>query len=355
MQDNSDIFFQSEDAEIEEAMAVHEEQIASGSGDPVPPAAKPATETPKAEPPREESLEALGGTPAAEPEFKADQGVALNKEPPKEPDPVENRERILSNAEAEAAVESMTAGVEALVFGSGAPIARSEIRKVFVSSWKDFSEERQTEFGKLLSRAFDRFSKAWGEQAPARGFELLDIGGGWVFRTASIHSDLLRALRTEKPTKLSRAALEVLSVVAYRQPTTKAEVDYVRGVDCGGTLRGLLDRGLVKIVGKKEEPGRPLLYGTTHRFLSLFNLGNLRQLPTLREYHELSEDSVEKVREFDGFPSIEELKENMGTLTESDETAVDDLEVAVVALGESEDATRTALAAEGISLIDESR
>jgi segregation and condensation protein B len=123
-------------------------------------------------------------------------------------------------------------------------------------------------------------------------------------------------------------------------------------VDCGGTLRGLLDRSLIKIVGKKDEPGRPLLYGTTHRFLSLFNLGTLRQLPTLREYHELSEDSAEKLREFDGFPSIDELTEDISPIEEHDDTVADDLETAVEALGESENATRDALAAEGITLED---
>ena len=110
---------------------------------------------------------------------------------------------------------------------------------------------------------------------------------------------------------------------------------------------------MVKIVGKKEEPGRPLLYGTTHRFLSLFNLGTLRQLPTLREYHELNEDSADKLREFDGFPTVDELKENMGTIAEGSTEVVDDLNEAMAALGKQETVARDALASEGISLIDE--
>lgn len=293
--------------------------------------------------------------PGANPELFPEEAVLATlspKAPPAEDPPLAPAEAVLSEAEAEAATQSMTAGIEALVFASGSPISRSDLRKAFVATWRDFSEERQAAFGALFNKAFTAFTRRWSEESNVQGFELMDIGGEWGFRTVPAHVDLIKVLRSEKPARLSRAALEVLSIVAYRQPTTKAEVDYVRGVDCGGTLRGLLDRSLIKIVGKKEEPGRPLLYGTTHRFLSLFNLGTLRQLPTLREYHELSEDSAEKLREFDGFPSIDELTEDISPIEDHDDTVADDLETAVEALGESEDATRDALAAEGITLED---
>ena len=91
--------------------------------------------------------------------------------------------------------------------------------------------------------------------------------------------------------RLSRAALETLAIIAYRQPLTRPEVDDLRGVDCGGVLKLLLERGLVKIIGKKDEPGRPLLYGTTSAFLELFGLKSLRDLPTLRQFTELTEES----------------------------------------------------------------
>ena len=338
MQDNEDIFFQSEDTEVEEGSVVHRDQLSfdalataeQNSSDepagetPSPLPSKPSTSPVSGAPGPgadsvEPALEEVPVTTVSAPEEGASLEAAVSGESVDVPAPpsLVAPEQLLSEAEAAAATDSMLAGIEALVFASGAPITRSEIRKVFAATWKDFSEDRQVAFGKLLTRAFDRFVQNWGKQDLVKGFELLDIGGGWVFRTVSVHAELLRALRTEKPTKLSRAALEVLSVVAYRQPTTKAEVDYVRG------------------------------------FLSLFNLSNLRQLPTLREYHELSEDSTEKLREFDGFPSIDELKENMVSLEEGDETPVADLEVAVTARGESVDATRDALAAEGSSLLDE--
>jgi segregation and condensation protein B len=100
-----------------------------------------------------------------------------------------------------------------------------------------------------------------------------------------------------RPQRLTRAALETLAIIAYRQPVTRPEIEEIRGVDCGAVVKALLERRLVKILGKKEEPGRPILYGTTREFLEFFSLKDLASLPTLREFHELSEehrDIVEK-------------------------------------------------------------
>src|SRR6202171_4214598 len=97
--------------------------------------------------------------------------------------------------------------------------------------------------------------------------------------------------------RLTRAALETLAMVAYRQPVTRPELEELRGVDCGAVTRALLERKLVRILGKKDEPGRPLLYGTSKEFLELFNLRDLTQMPTLREFQELSEESRKIVEE----------------------------------------------------------
>ena len=90
---------------------------------------------------------------------------------------------------------------------------------------------------------------------------------------------------------MSRAQLETLAIVAYRQPVTRPEVDEVRGVDSGAALKSLLERNLVRILGKKDEPGRPMIYGTTPQFLEFFGLRALNELPTLREFTELTDDS----------------------------------------------------------------
>jgi len=124
-----------------------------------------------------------------------------------------------------------------------------------------------------------------------RGISLDEIAGGFQFRTSPKFAPFVRMLVQQKPTKLSRAQLEALSIIAYRQPVTRPEIDDVRGVDSGSALKLLLERNLIKIIGKKEEAGRPLLYGTTTDFLELFGLKNLRDLPTLREFSELTQES----------------------------------------------------------------
>src|SRR6185295_9785573 len=101
----------------------------------------------------------------------------------------------------------------------------------------------------------------------------------------------IREAAGKKPVRMSRAQLETLAIVAYRQPNTRPEVDDVRCVDSGAALKTLLDRELVRILGKKDEPGRPLLYGTTPQFLEFFGLKSLKDLPTLREFTELTDDS----------------------------------------------------------------
>jgi segregation and condensation protein B len=92
-----------------------------------------------------------------------------------------------------------------------------------------------------------------------------------------------------KPAGLTPAALETLAVIAYRQPVVKADIDRFRGVDVSGSLKGLLEKKLVRVVGRKDVPGKPILYGTTKKFLEVFNLKDLAELPTLRELKELQE------------------------------------------------------------------
>jgi segregation and condensation protein B len=128
---------------------------------------------------------------------------------------------------------------------------------------------------------------------------LHEVAGGFQFRTNPMNAHWVQQLVAGKPVKLTRAQLEVLAIVAYRQPITRPEVDEVRGVDSGGTRKVLLDRGLLRVLGKKEEPGRPMLYGTSKEFLEFFNLKDLKDLPTLREFYELSEESMAKIRELD--------------------------------------------------------
>lgn len=128
------------------------------------------------------------------------------------------------------------------------------------------------------------------ELNPAHGFVLVNVAHGFQFRTRPELSNYVKAMNKVSVTRLSQSALETLAMVAYRQPITRAEIEEIRGVDSGGVLKTLMDRDLVKIVGKKEEPGKPLLYGSTETFLEVFNLRGLQDLPTLKDLRQIEDD-----------------------------------------------------------------
>ncbi|WP_236018917.1 SMC-Scp complex subunit ScpB [Geomonas propionica] len=124
-------------------------------------------------------------------------------------------------------------------------------------------------------------------EAAERGIVLTQVAGGYQLRSRPEHGDYIRRLNKTKGVKFSQSALETLAIVAYRQPITRAEVEYLRGVDSGGVMKSLLEKKLLRIMGKKDVPGKPLIYGTSREFLELFGLKDLNQLPSLKEIHEL--------------------------------------------------------------------
>jgi len=126
-------------------------------------------------------------------------------------------------------------------------------------------------------------------RAEGRGVELATVAGGYQFRSRHEYGDYIRRLKRAKPVRFSPSSLETLAIIAYRQPVTRAEVEYLRGVDSGGVLKNLLDKKLIRILGKKDIPGKPLIYGTTREFMETFNLKDLASLPTLREIQELAD------------------------------------------------------------------
>lgn len=121
----------------------------------------------------------------------------------------------------------------------------------------------------------------------SRAFTVRAVAGGFKLYTRQELAPYVSRLSRRVSSRLSSAALETLAVVAYRQPVLKAEIDKVRGVETGGTLRALIDRGLVRVMGRKNLPGRPLVYGTTRKFLETFDLPDLDALPTLKELESL--------------------------------------------------------------------
>jgi len=112
-----------------------------------------------------------------------------------------------------------------------------------------------------------------------RGVELAEVAGGYVIRSKAAMSHWIARAVQPDAVKLSRAAMETLAITAYRQPVTRAEIEEIRGVDSSGVLRVLIDRELVRPTGRKQVPGRPVLYGTTNYFLELFQLRDIASLP----------------------------------------------------------------------------
>lgn len=132
------------------------------------------------------------------------------------------------------------------------------------------------------------------------GIVLVEVSGGWQLRTDPSSAEYVRRYLKVKPQRLTRAAVETLAIIAYRQPVTRPEIEDIRGVDSGAVIKALLERRLVKILGKKEEVGRPILYGTSKEFLEFFALRDLSSLPTLREFQELSKEHQEIVEKETG-------------------------------------------------------
>jgi len=170
--------------------------------------------------------------------------------------------------------------IESLLFACDHPLTLAELKRLV--------GERD---GGKITAAIDDL-RARREDG---GVQVMQAAGGWHLRTNPENVAWVSRILAGKPPRLSRALLETLAIVAYRQPITRPEIDEIRGVDCGPVLKTLLDRSLVRMIGKKEEVGRPILYGTTPEFLRTFSLRDLTELPTLREFHELGEAEMAKV------------------------------------------------------------
>ena len=124
------------------------------------------------------------------------------------------------------------------------------------------------------------------------GFYLAEVGRGYQFRSKPEYGEWIRNLKKITPTRLSQAALETLAIIAYKQPILRAEIEAIRGVDVGGLLRLLLEKKLIKILGRKDVPGRPIIYGTSQKFLEFFGLKDISSLPTLQEMGGLTDPST---------------------------------------------------------------
>lgn len=164
--------------------------------------------------------------------------------------------------------------LEALIFSHSEPLAPDTMSQILT----DVSED-------IIQQVLDELEQEYLSRG--RGFVLARVAGGYQFRSLPNVAPWILELKSVKPTKLSRAALETLSVIAYNQPITRSKIEKIRGVEASSIIRSLIERQLIVVQGRLDIPGRPKLYGTSRRFLEVFGLTDLTSLPPLPEIENL--------------------------------------------------------------------
>jgi segregation and condensation protein B len=182
--------------------------------------------------------------------------------------------------------------IESLLFVSETPLTVDQVKTILEnvdpSAIKTAIDELVTEYGQRDG-----------------GFVLRQVAGGFQFRTQGRFNEWIKRLVKPSAPRLSKAALETLAIIAYNQPIIRSDIEHIRGVDSGGVIRMLMERKLIRVLGRKEIPGRPLIYATTKHFLEVFELKDLKDLPTPKEIEELSKSRLEEN------PDIEDQTEEL--------------------------------------------
>jgi segregation and condensation protein B len=197
--------------------------------------------------------------------------------------------------------------IESLLFVADEPLPVDRIKKILIQV-----ETRE------IREAMAELTAEY--EARGGGFYLDEVAGGYQIRTRPRYTDWIKKLIQPKPLRLSKPALETLVIIAYKQPIIRSDIEHLRGVDCGGVIRALLERKLIRVLGRKEIAGRPLIYATTKRFLEIFDLKNLRDLPTPKEIEELAAATnegdqaviIDSTQEFEDYPETSEDSESLG-------------------------------------------
>jgi segregation and condensation protein B len=171
--------------------------------------------------------------------------------------------------------EALKSIVESLLFVAEGPLALQRLAEVIDGAGK-----------KEIAAAVEQIKSDL--ETNGRGVRVVEVAGGFQLRTPKENADWVKRYLGGRPARMGRATLETLAIIAYRQPVTKAEVEAIRGVDVDGVVNTLVERNLIRAVGRKDVPGRPFLFGTTPEFLQLFNLKDLTELPTLKEMDEIT-------------------------------------------------------------------
>jgi len=175
-------------------------------------------------------------------------------------------------------MENIKNTIEALLFVSEGPLTKDAIKRALFDVEMD-------EIRQAINELREDYETRGG------GFSLKEVAGGYQLRTRPDYNEYIKRLLQPKPLRMSKAALETLAIIAYKQPVIRADVEHIRGVDSGGILRMLLDRKLIRILGRRTIPGRPLIYGTTKLFLEVFDLRDLKELPSPKEIEALEDEA----------------------------------------------------------------
>jgi len=181
--------------------------------------------------------------------------------------------------------ERLDSIVESVLFASDRPVSMNQLKLVFKGT--NIKTDK-------IRKALDRLAVELA--GSRRGVSLEEVPGGYQLRTKIDNMNFLTRTLKSRPFRLSGPALEVLAIAAYKQPTIKAEIDEIRGVESGHLLRALMEKGLVTFEGKSDLPGKPMQYGTTKKFLEIFGLRNLKELPTLSQIDELLPEGIDEVQ-----------------------------------------------------------
>jgi segregation and condensation protein B len=204
--------------------------------------------------------------------------------------------------------------IEALLFMTDKPMSMNKLRENL--SLTEDSVFPLPALQEALTLLKDRYRN------PEFGIELMEISGGYQFRTKPIRAPLARKLAKVQTQRLSSGAMETLAIVAYRQPVMKDDIDQIRGVDSSYFIRGLLDRRLIKISGRSELPGRPMLYSTSDEFLEIFGLKDLSSMPSLREIEQMIPTSQSGNPE-DEDPRVKQMRKLVSEMNSDHSGAID--------------------------------
>jgi len=201
--------------------------------------------------------------------------------------------------------EHVKGAVEALLFVSDKPISVDQIR-----------ESLQTVDPETIQQAIRSLQQEYSQRSA--GLSIEEIAGGYQMVTRPAHAAAIRNFfKTRHKEKLSKPSLETLAIIAYKQPVTRADIEAIRGVNSDGVVTHLMDKELIKIVGRKDVPGKPYMYGTTRYFLEYFGLKSLKSLPTLEEFPDLQAPDIDQEMEVDPALALEESGADPDLLPES--------------------------------------